>query len=57
MVLIGILAVCAECATVLAQAADTIDPAVNARGDAIAAGVMQAWSTFRSGEWPRQGLK
>jgi D-alanyl-D-alanine carboxypeptidase len=41
MVLIVILAVCAECATVLAQAVDTIDPAMKARLDAIAAGVMQ----------------
>jgi len=41
MVLIVILAVCAEGATVLAQAADTIDPAMKARLDAIAAGVMQ----------------
>jgi D-alanyl-D-alanine carboxypeptidase len=41
MVLIVILAVCAQCATVLAQAVDTIDPAIKARLDAIAAGVMQ----------------
>jgi D-alanyl-D-alanine carboxypeptidase len=41
MVLIVILAVCAEGATVLAQTADTIDPAMKARLDAIAAGVMQ----------------
>src|SRR5271169_3142236 len=41
MVLIVILAVCAEGATVLAQTANTIDPAMKARLDAIAAGVMQ----------------
>lgn len=41
MVLIVILAICVECATVLAQTADTIDPAMKARLDAIAAGVMQ----------------
>ena len=40
-VLIVILAVCAECAIALAQAVDTIDPAMKARLDAIAAGVMQ----------------
>ena len=41
MVLIVILAVCTECATVLGQAVDTIDPVMKARLDAIAAGVMQ----------------
>ena len=41
MALIVILAVCAECTTMLAQAVDTIDPAMKARLDAIVAGVMQ----------------
>jgi len=41
MVLIVILGVCAECATALAQAVDTINPAMKAHLDAIAAGVMQ----------------
>ena len=41
IVLIVMLAVSTECATVLAQAADTIDPALKARLDRIAAGVMQ----------------
>ena len=41
MVLMGILAFCAACATALAQAVDTIDPAMKARLDAIAVGVMQ----------------
>lgn len=41
MILLVILAVCTECPMVLAQAADTIDPAMKARLDAIAAGVMQ----------------
>jgi D-alanyl-D-alanine carboxypeptidase len=40
MVLI-VMAVCAECATVTAQAVDTIDPAMKSRLDAIAAGIMQ----------------
>jgi len=41
-VVLGVLlGVCASCASVQAQAVDTIDPAMKARLDAIAAGVME----------------
>ncbi len=41
MLLAVVLCVCAACVTLCAQAVDTIDPAVKARVDAIAAGVME----------------